>query len=205
MAERWDNYALQVQQAKRRFLEYDQGALIRKCRLSRDEDYLYLTLFSLPYRLSRKNGDLERKEGGVWADANSHAEVMTVLDLLCDSREDRFAAGRWKSMESFGLMFHQNLLQDKKDPWAERFDRDPEGFRSACVKLGGKPIPGGDLSFAIPIFERLCVGIQFWHGDEEFRPRLRYLWDENALMYLKYETMYYAVSLLLRRIGEEMD
>ena len=87
MAERWDNYALQVQQAKRRFLEYDQGALIRKCRLSRDEDYLYLTLFGMPYRLSRKNGDLERKEGGVWADANSHAEVMTVLDLLCDMGE----------------------------------------------------------------------------------------------------------------------
>ena len=203
--ERWDNYALQVQQAKRYFLKYDQQALIRKCSLKWDETYMYLSLFGVLYRLNRENGDLERREGEAWKDGNSHAEVMTLLDLICDSRENRFVTGRWRSMESFGLMFHQNLLQDKKDPWAERFDRDPEGFRNACENLGGTPIPGGDLSFAIPIFEKLCVGIQFWHGDEEFHPRLRYLWDENALMYLKYETMYYAVSLLLRRIGEEMD
>ena len=31
--ERKDNYAIQVQQAKRRFLTYDQDALIRKMRL----------------------------------------------------------------------------------------------------------------------------------------------------------------------------
>ena len=202
MAERWDNYALQVQQAKRRFLEYDQGALIRKCRLSRDEDYLYLTLFGMPYRLSRKNGDLERKEGGVWADANSHAEVMTVLDLLCDSREDRFAAGRWKSMESFGLMFHQNLLQKKKDPQGERIEGDPESFCRACEALGGEPVPGADIGDSLPVFEDLRICLRFWHGDEEFLPQLRYFWDENAGMYLKYETMFYAVGLLLRHIAK---
>ena len=203
--EKRDNYAVQVQQAKQRFLGYDQARLMEKCGLAWDEAYLYVPFFGRKHRLNRETGDLEVRSGENWLSANSHAEVMTLLDLSCDSRENRFVTGRWRSMESFGLMFHQNLLQDKKDPWAERFDRDPEGFRNACENLGGTPIPGGDLSFAIPIFEKLCVGIQFWHGDEEFHPRLRYLWDENALMYLKYETMYYAVSLLLRRIGEEMD
>jgi hypothetical protein len=203
--ERKDNYAIQVQQAKRCFLTYDQDALIRKMHLEADEQYLYIPMLSQRHRIRRDNGDMERLTKDGWVSADSHGEVMTLLDLICDSRENRFVTGRWRSMESFGLMFHQNLLQDKKDHWAERFDRDPEGFRNACENLGGTPIPGGDLSFAIPIFEKLCVGIQFWHGDEEFHPRLRYLWDENALMYLKYETMYYAVSLLLRRIGEEMD
>ena len=47
--------------------------------------------------------------------------------------------------------------------------------------------------------------VQLWFGDEEFPASLRYLWDENALMYLKYETMYFARALLLRRIREKME
>lgn len=50
------------------------------------------------------------------------------------------------------------------------------------------------------MFEDLSVWMQFWQGDEEFPARLRWLWDENALMYLKYETMYYAVELLEDRL-----
>ena len=198
--ERWDNYALQVQQAKRYFLKYDQQALIRKCSLKWDETYMYLSLFGVLYRLNRENGDLERREGEAWKDGNSHAEVMTVLDLLCDSREDRCAAGRWRSMESFGLMFHQNLLQKKRDPQAEWIDREPEKFRRACESLGGRPEPGADIGYSLPVFEDLRICLRFWHGDEEFYPQLRYFWDENARMYLKYETMFFAVGLLLQHL-----
>jgi len=139
--EKRDNYAVQVQQAKQWFLRYDQDMLIEKCGLSWDKAYLYVPFFGRDHRIDRKTGDLEARIGENWVGANSHAEVMTLLDLICDSRDGRFVTGRWQSMESFGLMFHQNLLQDKKDPWADRFDRDPEGFRSACGKLGGTPIP----------------------------------------------------------------
>ena len=41
-------------------------------------------------------------------------------------------------------------------------------------------------------------------GDEEFPPGLRFLWDENALMYIRYETMYYAKGLLLQRLAEKL-
>ena len=84
---------------------------------------------------------------------------------------------------------------------------DPTGAGSV---LPGLPesrcgeVPGGDLGYAAELFDGLRIGIQFWFGDEEFFPRVRYLWDENALQYLRYETMYFAVSLLRRRIGEEM-
>ena len=63
---------------------------------------------------------------------------------------------------------------------------------------------GADLSFSFEVFDALPLAIQFWHGDDEFAPRLRYLWDENAKMYIRYETMYFAVGLLLRRIKENM-
>ena len=201
--ERRDNYQIQAQQAKDRFLTYDQQKLIRKLKLEFDETYLYTALFRQPYRINRKTGDIQRYHGGIWKDGNSFGEVMTLLDLVCDSREDRFVSGKWKNMLSFGLMFHQNLLEDARDPYAERFDRDPDALERACLALGGAKLPQGDVCYAIEVFDGLPLAVQLWLGDEEFPPKLRFLWDENATMYLKYETMYYARALLLQRILEQ--
>lgn len=200
--ERTDNYAIQTRSAQDRFLTYDQGALIAKFSLPFDETYLYPTMLASRYRLHRKTGDLQRRTAEGWQNANTFNEVMTLLDMLCDARADRGLTGRWKSMQAFGLQFHQNLLEDRRDNWAEQFDRDPVLLRRGCEALGGIPLPGGDVGYAVELFDGLRIGVQFWHGDEEFFPRLRYLWDENALQYIRYETMYYAVGLLLQRIAE---
>ena len=202
--ERVDNYLIQAAHAKEYFLTYDQPSLIRKLQLSFDDDYLYPVLLARRYRLDRRTGDLQKEVRGIWMDANTHEEVMTLLDLICDSREDRFLSGRWKNMSDFGRAFHQNLLEDARDPWAELFQSEPDRFRQACEALGGQPLSTGDIAYAIELFDGLSIAVQLWLGDEEFPPRLRLLWDENALMYLKYETMYYARALLLARIREEM-
>ena len=134
---------------------------------------------------------MERCHRGNWVDANSHREVMTILDLVCDSRADRFVTGRWKIMQAFGMQFHSGLLEKERDPWAIRFDRDPESLHRACLALGGKMIPGADICYSIEFFDGLPLCIQFWHGDDEFYPRLRYLWDENSLQYIRYESKPY--------------
>ena len=203
--EREGNYAIQASQAKASFLRLDQQALIRKLRLRADEHWLYPRLFGTDYRLHRKTASLERLEDGLWQDANSFEEVMTLLDLICDSREDRHPALQWKSMASFGHGFHRSLLEDGTDPWAERFARDPQGFSRACEALGGTPLPQGDAAYAIEVFDGLPLGIQLWLGDEEFPSRLVVMWDANALQYLHYETMYFAKALLLRRLRQRME
>ena len=200
--ERQNNYLIQAAQAKERFLGYDQQKLINKFRLRADERYLYTKMLCKPYRLNRKTGDLERREGELWQDANTYEEVMTLLDLLCDSREDRWISGTWQNMQSFGLQFHQNLLEDSRDPLAERYDREPERLSRACKALGAERIAGGDMGYGVELFDGLKIGILFWHGDEEFAPRLRYLWDSNAKMYIRYETMYFALGLLKQRLLE---
>ena len=86
---RTNNYLLQARQAKDRFLTYDQNKLIRKFDLRTDEDYLYVNLLCKLYRIHRHTGDMEYREDGGWQDGNSFGEVMTMLDLLCDSRDDR--------------------------------------------------------------------------------------------------------------------
>ena len=195
-----DNYALQAQSAKERFLSYDQKALIRKFRLDADSDYPYFSFISQPHRIHRATGDISKLTESGWIDANSFNEVLTILDLLCDSRNDRYLSGRWKSMQNFGLLFHTNLLENRKDPTAALFDRDPQRLHRACQSLNARPFPGSDIGYAIEIFDGLEIAVQFWHGDEEFTPRLRYLWDENATMYIRYETMHYAIPLLLNRL-----
>ena len=93
-------------------------------------------------------------------------------------------------------------------PWgiisAKLFDQDPEGFRRGCLALGGREVQGGDISYAIELVDGLDICVQFWHGDEEFPPKVRLLWDENTLRYIRYETTWYAAGLLLERIRENM-
>ena len=202
--ERRDNYAITVQRAKALFLEYDQAALARKLKAELDESYLYTAFLSEPCRIHRTTGDISRFTQGSWVADNSFGLVLTLLDLVCDSREDRHPTGNWKNMRDFGHGFHQQMLE-QRDPWAERFQENPQAFASACKRLGGEQYPLGDVAYSIPVFEDLKLLVQLWFGDEEFPAQLRYLWDENALQYLKYETMYYAIPLILKRIEENME
>ena len=107
-------------------------------------------------------------------------------------------------MASFGLMFHSGLLETARDPWAEAFQKDPEGFRRACLALKGSLLPTGDIAYAIELFDGLCIGVQLWFGDEEFPPNLRFLWDENTPDYLKYETTYYVMGCFLRLLDQKI-
>lgn len=202
--ERRDNYRLQAQQAKQRFLSYDQKQLIEKFHLPWDEEYLYVHFLGEPYRICRTTGDMAFQRQGRWLDGNSYEEVMTLLDLLCDSSPDRHPAYDWKSMEAFGGHVHRRLLEEE-DPWAKRFGEDLPGFCQACRSLGGQPLPQGDGAFALEVFDGLLVAVQLWLGDQEFPSRLRILWDANALQYLKYETMYFAKALILEKIMEKME
>ena len=201
--EKNDNYRLQLEQAKQTFLKRDQEKIIAKLNLDADEAYLYPRVLDIRYRICRETADFQKYRDGVWVDANSHSEVMTLLDLICDSREDRHLKHVWKDTVSFGQMFHRQLQE--RDPWAERFDEDPEGLARACEALGGVRFPKGDVAYVMEFFDGLPVLLQLWLGDEEFPSSLRFLWDENALMYLKYETMYFAKSLLLHRLAEQME
>ena len=50
------------------------------------------------------------------------------------------------------------------------YDRRPELLERACLRLGGTPMVGADVSFSLPFFEELRIAVQFWHGDDEFAP-----------------------------------
>lgn len=198
-----DNYLIQLTQAKKLFLTYDQRELIDRCRLRFDANYFYVTMLGDLYRVDRHTGDMERRQKDAWIDGNSFGEVMTLLDWLCDSKPDRCIIGHWINLVNHDHYFHRDL-QESEDPDAQLFDKHPEAFRAACEALGGQRLPGADIGYAIELIDGLCIFVQLWHGDEEFAPRLRCLWDENALRYIRYETTWYALGLLMQRLREHM-
>lgn len=198
-----DNYRLQVEGAKKYFLRYDQEKLIAKLNLKSDENWLYTKMLGREYRIHRQTGTVEGLEDS-WTETNAHGEVMTLLDLVCDSREDRHPSGRWQNMSNFGALFHRSLLEDREDPFARSIQENPEGFRRACEAMGGTPGHRGDISYAMEVFDGLQILVQFWEEDEEFPPSVTWMWDANALMYLKYETMWFAIGMLQREILRRM-
>lgn len=198
-----NNYLRQAAQARERFLTYDQVALIGKLGLSFDETYLYPVMLGSVYRIHRTTGSIQRQTPAGWVEAD-YQQTMTLLDLVCDSAPERFPTHRWKAMGDFGRLFHQSLLEEARDPWAEKFQSCPEAFRRACQTLGGREFPQGDVAYVFPLFDGLSLVLQLWLGDEEFPPSLRLLWDENAPMYLKYETMYFAKEMLLEALAQAM-
>ena len=77
------NYDLQVDIAKRIFLEYDQELLIRKFRLEADPQYLYLTYLNTPCRISRENGQIDEFLGSTWT------EIVPPHDITPTATHDK--------------------------------------------------------------------------------------------------------------------
>lgn len=196
-----NNYQIAAAQAQKQFPRYDREAVCRKFHFLRDSQYYYPRLMDMSYRISWEDGKIERKTENSWVKTDSYEEIMTLLDLILGSREDRHLSGAFRSTQSFGNHYHDSLLGQGSDPLAEEFDAHPQKLQQQCRELGGIPFSQGDMAWELPFFEGLPVRMVFWHGDEEFPPRLIFYWDENALMYLKYETMHYAVAVLRRRLA----
>ena len=205
MAERVDNYQMQAAKAKARFLTYDQQELIGRCGLSFDSVYLYTTFLAEPYRICRKTGDMQRNHRCEWIDANSFGEVMTLLDWLCDSQPNRYITGRFVNIVTQGPGFHRNLQESEQDADAELFVSNPAAFRAACELLGGEPMSGADIGYAIELLDGVKVYIKLWYADEDFPAKLLCLWEENVLRYIRYETTWYALGFLIQRIKEYMQ
>lgn len=201
--QRPDNYALQADFARRLFLGRDQAAILAKSPVTADDDCIHLTLLSRPYRIDRRTGRIFRLEEN-WVPADSHGEVLTIFDWLCDGQPHRCLSGIWKTTAALSIGIHSNLLDHSGAQLARAIDRDPQAFIRACEALGAVPFPKGDLAFTLPLFPDLPVTVQFWHSDEEFPPALTFLWDANTLLYLRYETTFFALGLLRDRLNALM-
>lgn len=204
-----DNYDLQVDIAKRIFLEYDQEQIIHKFCFNADEGYLYLTYLNTPCRINRVTGSIEEFVGDIWQECRDFSSVMTIYDLLCHHKGE-FAPvllHQWCTVGNFVVTGVTNTDTFTKK-YAELFEDCLDKLRTACEKLGGVLQPsmaGADLTCRIPVTPFFPVLMQFWAGDEEFHPKLMLLWDKNTMQFMHFETTFYLQGDLLSRLRQYME
>jgi len=117
-------------------------------------------------------------------------------------------ARRWVSEKDLkgGEMFfrgpHALQLQDIE----AKYGNDPEGFARAGKRLGGVEMLYGDRAFGLDVLPRILLVYVLWHGDKEFPPRIRVLFDETIQDHFPLDVIWCAVSEVNRRlIGLDME
>ena len=197
-----DNYLLSRDRAQAYFLQFDQESLIRIWKLKYDAAYLYVNFLGRPYCICRKSGCVTRLWDGVSA---GFEEVLSIFDLLCHEGEGKYLSGRYAPVNSLkGRPPTAGVATNFYYSVADRFDKDTDAFRTACLALGGTPVALGDMGFCFPVFEDLTVILKFYHSDADFPASITLLWDENMLQYIFYETVFYIAGFLLGIIQESM-
>lgn len=209
MISKRDNYEIQAERARALFLKEDQEKLIRKFNLKADQDYIYVPFMDMTYLIDRKSGNIKNTVDNVnFREDNGYNTTLTIFDYLCLSRDDRKLSGRWVSMQEMGNMSHANLLEGKGDIYAkdaELFSAHRNELEMACEYLKGQRMPTGDVSYILKTFEDLPLYFQFWDGDEEFPPQLRFLWDTNTEQFVHYDAQFSIVRMVLGRLKEIME
>ena len=197
------NYEITKRRVQKEFIKYDQEKMIQKFSLDSDEEFLYIKFFGRLYRIHRKTGFLEWSEDQfATCVEGDFYETLTIYDLLCDSKEHCRAAGDYINLKSLsplqsgGKKLGDDLLGDE----VRQFDHKEEILCRLCENLGGVKTGKGDVAYEIPMFDFLSCRIQFWNSDEEFDASLQIYVDKNILDFIRYETVWYAVSHLLNRL-----
>ena len=196
-----DNYEVSRDRAQQYFLNFDQEKLLNTWHLRHDDAFIYLEFLGQSYRICRATGGVFRKKDGKQADFNA---VLSIFDLLCHESGEKNATGRFAPVNSLKGNAAVGVATDFHTSFAAHIDRDPEAFRHACERLGGKSVDMGDIGYRFPIFADLDVILKFYHSDEDFPASVTLLWEENMLQFVYYETVFYIAGALLRQLGEEM-
>lgn len=192
------NYDRMLEFGRRLFLQWDQERMIERCRLRADADYLYLNYLGEPHRVDRATGTVENCALGC---AAGPTQALTIYDYLCRAEPLPGMCARRCAANAL-----RHVAQSSPDTvslhqkWADHFQLHLPALRKALAQTALSPFPQGDAACVFPVFDGFTAVFQFWEGDEEFPPSVRFLWDENTPEYLKYETLYYVMGDFLARL-----
>lgn len=205
MANKISNYEIQTQKALLLFPKWDHEKIAKKFNLELDENYLYINFIGQKYRLNRQNGSIQYiSKNNTYINA-TYNEVMSILDLFDYSKEHLHLSGNWctpnslKGVVNGGNVGGKNTMFGK---YETLFSNNINLLSKACEKLGGQKIDEADIGYIINIFDFLPVKFLFYEADCDFPPEIKFLWDENVLDYIRFETTFFALFHLLQRIAE---
>lgn len=194
-----DNYERALEYARSLFLKWDQEHMISRCRLRSDGTYLYLNFLGDPWRVERSSG-IAQCLAGAPADAN-FSQGLSIYDYLCRKEALPPLSGHFCPVNSLPHVAQSNpSTTDFHQRHADFLQEHLPALQEALAQIGVAPFPQGDAACLFPVFDGFNAVFQFWEGDEDFPPSVRFLWDENAQGFLKYETLYYVMGCFLEKL-----
>lgn len=110
--------------------------------------------------------------------------------------------GRWVSFADLpdGRTYNAAFQGYSGDKIVKSFGLDLDGFKSACLKAGGKPVEVGSVSFAFQALPRVPLMLTYWLGDEDFPSSCKILFDESASHYLPIDACAILGGMLTRTV-----
>jgi hypothetical protein len=75
-------------------------------------------------------------------------------------------------------------------PLLERYGGDLDGFKRAAERLSGEAVELADVAYRVLAFPKVPIFYLFWHGDEEFEPRLSILFDRSIEGFLSADAIW---------------
>lgn len=198
------NYEIMRNQMRSEFIKYDQTKMIQKYSLKNDPEYLYLDFVLRHYRINRKNGMAEWSEdcfmNCMEADYN---ESMTIYDVLCYAKNTSGLSGKYCSLNMLkGTVKSSAPGSNMFQTAADFFNGKVKELGEVCELLGEKADIKGDVAAKLYPFSFLPVIIQYWEADDEFPANLKFMFDENILEYMHYETIFFMTGHLISRIQD---
>ena len=201
MSERKSNYDIQADTARELFLDWDQEKMISRFGLEHDQSFLYIDFFGETHKIDRKTGEVFLING----DEASFSAVMSIFDVLCYAKDGAVLSGEWRTLHT--LSPHSNFgasgrtLHKREE---QLFSGKTERLHEICHELGGTAATKADVGYIFDAFTFLPMLFQFWEGDEEFSPKLSFLFDSNTLDFMRFETAWYVAGQLIRLIEKRL-
>lgn len=202
------NYEKQIDNALVAFVSWDHKKIVSKFDLASDEEYIYIGEFDIMYRLHKHNATIEKSFDNVnYTDNVNFDESASIFDLFGYSKDNLFLTGKWANIWNVEKNIHVGHASNSHfyKKYETFFTGQIDLLNKACEKLGGIKTEYADTSYIINAFDFLPMMFQFWDADEEFPARIRILWDENILDYIRFETTFSLQFQLLNRLCETMN
>ena len=200
------NYEITRDRVRGSFLQYDQTKMIQKFGLRHDENTLSIELMAREHRIDRKTGVITWSDDGFLTSAEADFDSsLTIYDVLCDSKPDCHLSGRYCTLSMLrGTVKSGGPGLELFQPAADAFNGRLSALCAACARFGIPLKLSGDAAFLLRPFPFLPVILQFWHAEEDFPANLKFMFDENITDFMRYETVFYLISHIIRRIRETM-
>ena len=162
-----------------RFAGLDPEAAAARCGAEFDGKSFALTLLGTPLRITWPEGLVKAPEGAPRAASASYTRIL-LLRYIC---EGVFApsTGRFLAYRElpWGAVYDANFSGRCSRRLAGTFAGDLEGFRRACLAVGGREQTLPDASFDLDFLKGLTVRVALRDGDDEFPPTAQFLFSDN--------------------------